>query len=225
MKQCEDFLFPKLKMTVRERSLYYHLLRHTRLIDKEVGLFALVPLATALNIAESSVREDVRNLHERGCIKIEDRSRIGHQIRVLLPGEIDGVVPREQLEPEIDIESVDFFSDRRYLSALIARENGTCFYCLRLVRPDNCELDHVIARANRTDNSYRNIVVSCHECNTTKQARDGEDFVRVLYRRGILSQPELEQRLVALERLRSGKLIPDIGQSEGAEQGRAGDRQ
>ncbi len=37
LKSCEDFLFPALKMTVRERSLYYHLFRHTRLVGKETG--------------------------------------------------------------------------------------------------------------------------------------------------------------------------------------------
>jgi len=74
---------------------------------------------------------------------------------VFLPNEIDGIVPVEAPESAIDIESIDFFFDRRYLAALIARENGACFYCLRQVRPDNCELDHVMARADRIDNSYR----------------------------------------------------------------------
>ncbi len=39
--------------------------------------------------------------------------------------------------------------------------------------------------------SYRNIVVSCHQCNTTKQAREAVDFIRYLYRCGFLSQVEL----------------------------------
>ena len=75
---------------------------------------------------------------------------------------------------------------------------------------ENCQLDNVVAQAERMDNSYRNIVVSCHECNTKKQAKEAVEFVRYLYRRGILSQTDLEGRLSALELLKDGKLIPDV---------------
>ena len=61
------------------------------------------------------------------------------------------------------------------------------------------------------NNSYRNIVVACHECNTTKQAREAVDFIRNLYRRGLLSQAEMERRLSALQLVQAGKLAPDIG--------------
>lgn len=209
LKQCEDHLFPVMKMSLRERSIYYHLFRHTRLLGKETGLFAIDPLAATLDVS-SSIRDDLRKLHDRGCVRIEDKSRKGHLIRVLLPVEIPGVVPEIQPEAAIDLNAIDFFSGRRYLLALLARENQACFYCLRQVRSDNCELDHVVARAEVTDNSYRNIVVSCHECNTTKQARDPSDFLRSLYRCGVLSQPDLEERLAALGQLQAGSLQPDI---------------
>jgi 5-methylcytosine-specific restriction endonuclease McrA len=210
LKQCEDHLFPAMKMSLRERSIYYHLFRHTRLIGKETALFAIDPLAAVLGVS-SDVRNDLRRLHERGCIRIEEKSRNGHLIRVLVPHELPGIVPQPREDIAINIESIDFFSDRVYLDALLARENHACFYCLRSVRPDNCELDHVIARALKTDNSYRNIVISCHDCNTTKQARDPGDFLRALYRNGVLSQSDLEVRLATLSQLQSGRLIPDIG--------------
>lgn len=211
LKNCEDHLFNVKRMTVRERSLYYHIFRHTRLVGKTSGLFALQPLAAALGISESSIREDVRSLHERGCIRIEERSRAGHRLAVLLPDEIEGVLPSEDAGQHVDLEILDFFAGRRYVAVLLAREQGACFYCLRSVHPDNCELDHVVARADRTDNSYRNIVVSCHDCNTIKQAQLAEDFVRSLYRRGVLSATDLEGRLLSLELLQSGKLVTDIG--------------
>lgn len=210
LKSIEDHLFRAKRMTVRERCLYYHLFRHTRLAGKESGLFALAPLSIAIGVSETSVREDVRLLDERGCIRIEERSRMGHLIRVLLPEEIDGVMPDSRPEEPLDIEQVDFYTDRRHLPALLARENGVCFYCLRHVRGDNCQLDHVVAQADGTNHSYRNVVVSCHECNTTKQAKHAGDFIRSLYRRGVLSQSELEERLLAVETLQSGKLVPDI---------------
>ena len=59
-RQIEDVLFPSLHLSVRERSLYYHLLRHTRLIDKASGTFAVGPLADALEIAHTSIRNALR---------------------------------------------------------------------------------------------------------------------------------------------------------------------
>jgi 5-methylcytosine-specific restriction endonuclease McrA len=211
LKQCEDHLFPLLQLSVRERVLYYHLLRHTRLEGKSSALFALLPLSKATGVSDSSSREDIRSLNERGCIKIEDRSRNGHLVRVFLPEEIAGVIPMGTAEAEIDIEALDFFANRKFVSALLVREDHRCFYCLRSICAESCELDHAIAQTNGRDNSYRNIVCSCHECNTTKQAQVASDFLRSLYRRGVLSQVELENRLTALEQLQIGKLVPNVG--------------
>src|SRR5215467_14880639 len=33
-KQCEDLVVPRLKLSVHERAVYYHLLRHSRLEGK-----------------------------------------------------------------------------------------------------------------------------------------------------------------------------------------------
>jgi len=216
IKNCEDHLFPLKEFSVQERILYYHLLRHSRLEGQEQALFALLPLANALKISESTVRDSIRALHERGCIQIVERSRQGHLIRVSLPEEIGGVIPEAAQEIEIKIEELDFFSSRRFVGALIARENGRCFYCLKAVRPEVCELDHVQPRANGNDNSYRNIVVACHGCNTTKQASPAQDFVRALYRKGVLSQEELTARLNALENLAAGKIRPNMEALRGA---------
>jgi hypothetical protein len=210
LKQCEDHLFPGLKMTIRERALYYHLLRHTRLEGKESGVFALLPLALQLGVSDSSVRDDVRTLHDRGGIRIVERSRLGHLIHVPLPTEIEGIVPRERPKMPVDIESLDFYTNRQYVTAILKRENERCFYCLKQIRLESCQLDHVVSRVAGTDNSYRNIVAACHECNTSKGATPAEDFLRSLYRRGTLSQLELETRLSSLEGLRTGGLVPEI---------------
>ena len=129
---------------------------------------------------------------------------------MLLPSEIDGVIPLHQPAEALNIETIDFFTGRHYLDALLTRENGACFYCLREVQRDNCELDHVVSRVAGTDNSYRNIVVACHGCNTTKQSRDAADFIRSLYRRGVLSQTDIEQRLSGLDNLQAGRLLPEL---------------
>ena len=106
----------------------------------------------------------------------------------------------------IDIDATDFFTGRKFLDALLAREGGRCFYCLRAVRRETRELDHVTPRVDGSDNSYRNIVVSCHDCNSQKQGSQGDEFLRGLYRRGVLSQRKLEERLATLESLKAGQL-------------------
>lgn len=211
IKQCEDHLFPSLQLSVRERVLYYHLLRHTRLEGKSSAIFALMPLSKATGVSDSSSREDIRSLNERGCIKIEDKSRNGHLVRVFLPEEISGALPMETPGTEIEIEILDFYTNRKFVSVLLEREDHRCFYCLKGIRAESCELDHVVAQTNGKNNSYRNIVCSCHECNTTKQDQVAADFLRALYRKGTLSQAELENRLSVLEQLQQGKLVPNNG--------------
>lgn len=83
-------------------------------------------------------------------------------------------------------------------------------YCLKHITVDNYVLDHLISQSNFGENSFRNIVATCHECNSTKTGRNGEDFVRILYLKGILSSVELENRLDTIEKLKSGDLKPEI---------------
>ena len=198
IKQCEDYLFTSMKLSVRERVLYYHLLRPTHLEGKSSALFALLPLANATGVSESSSREDIRSLNERGCIKIEDRSRNGHLVRVFLPEEIAGVLPNVTTTVGVDIETLDFFESRKFVSVLLAREDYRCFYCLKDILVETCQLDHAIPQVVIRNNSYRNIVCSCHECNALKQDQVASEFLRSLYRKGVLSQLDLENRLTFL---------------------------
>jgi 5-methylcytosine-specific restriction endonuclease McrA len=110
----------------------------------------------------------------------------------------------------IDVESVDFFTGRNHVEALIAREGGKCFYCLRTVVTENCVLDHVRPQLDGDDNSYRNVVVACHDCNSRKGGSRADEFLRLLYREGLLSQSEFSQQLARLEALQNGQLVPDI---------------
>jgi hypothetical protein len=53
-------------------------------------------------------------------------------------------------------------------------------------------------------------VASCHECNSTKTGKNGDDFVRLIYRKGTINANELENRLNAIEKLKNGEIRPDI---------------
>ena len=206
--EIEDLLFQELSLDVWERSLYYHLLRHTRTIGVEQGLFAIQPLATALGVGESKARDALRSLHNKGCVRIESRSGAGHLVRVLLPSEM-GLV-RPTAENDINIDELDFFTGRKYVAAVVEREKGRCFYCLRSIDTATCVLDHAVPQVNGGSHSYRNVVASCHECNSRKQGLDAADFFRDLYRRAVLSASELEERMSSLRELREGKLVPAV---------------
>jgi len=212
----EDFLIPGLGLSAYDRSLYYHLLRHTRLKGRESAMFAIGPLSKATGVSDFKVREVIRGLHQKGCVCIEDRTRLGHKISVLLPSEISGLVrPTQRAEP-IDLLALDFFANRQHLGAILARENGACFYCLKELNHKTCELDHVSPQKDAQDNSYKNIVASCHGCNKAKSDRPAEDFVRSLYRSGTLNEKELQLRLSAIESLRAGHLVPELAASYGS---------
>lgn len=167
-------------------------------------------LAKALRLSEDAVRKRMRAMHEKGCLVIEERSKSGHLVRVRLPDEVPGVLPTEIDGATVDISTIDFFHDRKHLRALVVRENARCFYCLRQIEPDTCALDHVVPQVAGADHSYRNVVASCHECNALKQDQPAADFLRSLYRSGVLSQGDLHERLSALDRLQEGRLVPEL---------------
>jgi 5-methylcytosine-specific restriction endonuclease McrA len=206
----EDRLVPGLGLSVWERALYYHLLRHTRLKSLPSGMFPLVPLSKAVGISEPKVRDVLRALHRKGCVKIEERSREGHLVAVLFPSEMTGLPepPNESLV--IDIEEIDFFTGRRYVEALLNRESGACTYCLKKLSRETAELDHLIPQVVELENSYRNVVVACHGCNKAKGVLPASDFVRRLYREGVLNETELKARLARIEAIQAGEVVPEI---------------
>jgi hypothetical protein len=71
-------------------------------------------------------------------------------------------------------------------------------------------LDHVVPRAKSGENSYRNLVSCCLDCNSRKRDFSAPDFLRRLFREGQLSRDELSGRLAALRALAAGKLRPKV---------------
>ena len=206
----EDLLFPQLSLDPWERTLYLHLVRHTRMKGLPSGLFAVGPLSRALPISDFKVREVLRSLHSKSCVRIEDRSRNGHLIHVLLPSEIPGLSLPTSEPASVDVASLDFFSGRRYVLALLARENSACFYCLRAITAETCELDHLVPQAEKLDNSFKNVVCSCHNCNKAKGSQQAASFLRDRYRANLLNEEELQNRLSTLEAVQSGSLVPEV---------------
>lgn len=110
----------------------------------------------------------------------------------------------------VRLEETDFMQTKALREAIHARENGRCFYCLRRLAPTVRCVDHVVPRTEEENNSYRNLVSSCLECNAQKGEKRAEDFLRWLYRERRLTATELAGRLRALDVLAAGKLRPAV---------------
>src|SRR5262249_45747528 len=131
---------------------------------------------------------------------------------VRLPEEIRAVHTAEAAEQsaaDAKLETTDFMKTKELRQAIHAREEGFCFYCLRRVEgEDGKTIDHVVPQADGGGNSYRNLVSSCSDCNCYKARQPAGDYLRRLYREGLLTAAELSDRLQALEALAAGSLRP-----------------
>ena len=207
-KQLEDILVPRLRLTVIERAVYSHLVRHSRLEGRHRLRFSIAWLARGTRLSATPARFAVRRLAEKGILRIVERSKAGHVVEVLLPAEVR-LGPRVPLDPSAtNIETADFFLSRELRQAIYLRDGGRCFYCLRALPRRLQTLDHVVPRAVHGRNGYRNLVSCCVECNSEKGERLGEDFLRHLFRHGRLSTTELSNRLRALHAVTRGRRKP-----------------
>jgi hypothetical protein len=218
--QFEDVLAPRLNLTVWDRAVYSHLLRHSLVVGKVRLHFSVMSVAAKLGLSNGPVRQAVRRLDELGALRLLERSKTGHlvemrlpeQIRAARPGEngASGTVGVAEELPDSALEATDFLSTWALRKAIHDRERRTCFYCLRLTPAHVQCLDHVVPRAHSGRNSYRNLVSCCMECNFHKNDLPAPDFLRTLYRQGRLTPVELDARLSALKALAAGKLRPSL---------------
>src|SRR5260370_113858 len=91
--QFEDFLFPRLRLSVTDRAVYSHLIRHSRLEGQLQLRFSMPWLARGIGISTAPVRESVRRLVVLGALRLIRRTKAGHIIAVRLPAEIRGLRP------------------------------------------------------------------------------------------------------------------------------------
>lgn len=211
LEEIVDRLIPAKEMDAYEQAIYYFLVRESRLRgDAEVRI-SIKSLGDRLFMTRRAIEPRLRSLQTKGCVEIADSGWSGTLVRVRLPIEILGARTVECQAASPDIETIDFFTDRKYREAILDREGRRCFYCQKALTKDNWSLDHVEAQVVNGQNGYRNIVAACHSCNSSKNASSAEDFLRGLYRRGRLSDNDFDGRLAALHALREGDLKPGRG--------------
>src|SRR5215475_785726 len=178
--QFEDVLTPALGLTIKERAVYCHLLRHSLVVGKQRLRFAVTAMARTLSIGPGAARDAVRRLDELGALRVLERGKTGHFVEMRLPEKIRAVRPskgassvlaREEAEGDraaATMEVTDFWKSWSLRQAIHARERGSCFYCLRRTLTNIRCLDHVVPRVRFGRNSYRNLVSCCIQCNTHK---------------------------------------------------------
>ncbi len=215
-KHFEDFLIPRLRLSITDRAVYSHLLRHSRLEGRTRLRFSIAWLGRGARLSTNPARWAVRRLIAHGALRLVERSKAGHLVEVLLPDEIRAtrhkMIRRRDARPLprcLDFEQ-DFLKTSALRHSIHVRERGRCFYCLRRLTPMIRCLDHVVPRVSFGSNSYRNLVSCCLQCNSQKRDRSAGDFLRSLYRERRLTDAELTARLRALDALASGKLPPPL---------------
>jgi 5-methylcytosine-specific restriction endonuclease McrA len=197
-------------------AVYIYLVRKTRLLGNDTLWFAIrsarFDLPTGISqqgkpMASSTILKRVRGLIRLGLVEILKSTFRGTHVRVYLPWEVPGVVPSPSLHAPQPLDSIDFFTVPDNRLALLRRENYRCFYCLRGIDSSSFIVEHVVSRPEG-NNSYRNLVAACSNCNGRKSNRSADDLLRDLYRDGLLTGDEFQGRLQALRVLKRGDLRP-----------------
>jgi hypothetical protein len=209
----QDHLAPKLD--TYEQAIYLYVFRHSRLIglDEVVIGFKSARKKIAQGIGAKGTPmsdrvcyEKIDSLVAKGCVERLGTEWAGTRLRLKLPSEIPGIISLLTPTP-VDLEQLDFFTDAANRRLIIEREGGKCFYCLRLLTDQSSVIEHVESRPEG-NNSYRNVVAACRQCNNRKNASSADDWLRTLYREGLLSAGEFEDRLSHIQQLRTGLLKP-----------------
>jgi hypothetical protein len=210
----QDYLAPRLD--VYEQAIYLYIARHTVAVNsREVVIgfkSARKKMAFGVGTAgsapsEATIYEKLKSLQTKGAIRILSSERTGTRVSIVIPAEIPGLVPAPRMAEVLDIEAVDFFLVPENRRLIFEREEGKCFYCLAALDENTHVIEHVVSRPAGA-NTYRNVVSACRQCNNRKNSTAAEDYLRMLYREGLLSMDDLTGRQAQLERLKNGELRP-----------------
>ena len=213
-QQFQDHLAPKLD--TYEQASYLYIFRHSRFVDRDEAVIGFKSARTRLacgigqagtSMSEGTVYEKIASLQKKGCITVVQTEHKGRIIRLHIPNEMDGIPPKSKSVTAIDLEKLDFFDDPKNRLAILKREGYRCFYTLKKIDANSFVVDHVVSRP-KGDNGYRNVVAASREANNRKGSLLAEEFIRILFREGYLSEQELIGRLQALDALRQGLLKP-----------------
>lgn len=204
--EMENELFPALCFDAVERVLYYFLFARTHLLGRRTVRLSLPQIAKATQLSWYIICHRAKQLRAKGCLRARYRNQSGSVWELVLPRQVLGPKRRRAQQRQSAFDSLDCTTDRRARRAILRRERGYCFYCLRKITRTSAVLDHVVPRVRGGGSSFRNMVACCQECNFNKGTGRAANFLRELFRKGRLSSAEFSQRIAALTRLSRGHL-------------------
>jgi len=175
------------------------------------GLFGLGRTGSS-RMSPHACRDSLRSLHKKGLVSIISSDHDGFRIGPLLPSEVPGMLPSAEMGLCVDPLAIDFFELAENRELILQREGHKCFYCLRSLDERSFVIEHIRPR-EEAGNSFKNVVAACRDCNNKKGQQAAEDFLRQLYRTGLLTPSELEDRHRLLAEVLAGRLIPDVSRA------------
>lgn len=217
LKEYIDFVVPKLETI--EQAIYLYVVRHTVLEDKDnvlvnisnaakSNIFGLSGRGGTMSI--SATRNKVYTLQEKGFIEVIDSTGRGLRLKTILPSQNATLIAKEETkEQAAPLEELDFYVVPELRQALRDREGNRCFYSFQKITDENFTIDHVISRPEGK-NTYNNLVATTKAMNNKKTNMPAQDFLRSLFREGLLTETEFQERTVALEQLQAWELKPHI---------------
>ena len=217
LKEYIDFVVPKLETI--EQAIYLYVVRHTVFEDKD-NVLVSVSSAAKSNIfglsgrggtmGISATRNKVYTLQEKGFIEIIDSTPTGLRLKAILPSQNASILAEEEAkEKAVPLEELDFYVVPELRQALRDREGNKCFYSFQKITDENFTIDHVISRPEGK-NTYNNLVATTKAMNNKKANMPVQDFLRSLFREGLLSEAEFQERAAALEQLQAWELKPHV---------------
>jgi hypothetical protein len=220
IKQYVDFVVPRL--TTYEQAIYLYIVRHSRLLGRPeitIGFNAAARKnafglgRTGATMASHACRDTLRSLQAKGLVSIVSSDHDGFRLSPRLPSEVPGIVPDPAGKISVDPLTLDFFEAADNRELILEREGNACFYCLRLLDERTFVIEHIRPRAE-AGSSYRNVVAACRDCNNKKGRQTADEHLRQLYRVGLLTQVDFEERQRLLAELLAGRLVPDLSRAK-----------
>lgn len=84
-------------------------------------------------------------------------------------------------------------------SAVFRRDQHVCQYCSKTLTPAKLTLDHIFPRSRGGENSWKNCVTCCFDCNNRKGARTPEESKMVLIRKPTAPQLTITNEYVMIK--------------------------
>ena len=116
--EFQDYLAPKLD--VYEVAIYLYIFRHSRLIGEEEVVIGLASARRKMSfgiglhgkhMSQYTCRKKLASLKKKGCVEILDTVQNGIRVRLRLPDEIQGTIPKALSAISASLEEMDFFDD------------------------------------------------------------------------------------------------------------------